>query len=101
MKPPADCADMADIRTAIDALDRDLMVLMAQRAAYVDRAAQIKAGLGLAARLPARVDEVLANVAGHAAAAGLDPAPYVKIWRGLIDWSIAQEEKILGKEAGT
>jgi isochorismate pyruvate lyase len=40
---------------------------------------------------------VLDNVAAHAARAGLDPAPYVQLWRGLIEWSIAREEEILGK----
>jgi isochorismate pyruvate lyase len=97
MKPPADCHSMADIRREIDRLDGELMALMAQRAAYIDRAAQIKAGIAMPARVEARVAEVLDNVAAHAARAGLDPAPYVQLWRGLIEWSIAREEEILGK----
>lgn len=97
MKPPADCQSMADIRREIDRLDGALMALMAQRAAYIDRAAQIKAGIAMPARVEARVAEVLDNVAAHAARAGLDPAPYVQLWRGLIEWSIAREEEILGK----
>lgn len=88
---------MADIRREIDRLDGELMALMAQRAAYIDRAAQIKLGIDMPARVDARVAEVLDNVAAHAARAGLDPAPYVELWRGLIEWSIAREEKTLGK----
>ena len=97
MKTPQDCQDMADIRAEIDRLDAALMALMAQRAAYIDRAAQIKLGINMPARVDARVAEVLDNVAAHAVQAGLDPAPYVQLWRGLIEWSIAREEKTLGK----
>lgn len=88
---------MADIRAEIDRLDSALMALHAQRAAYIDRAAAIKAPLGLPARVPTRVDEVLANVARHATAAGLPPAPYAEMWRILIEAAIAREEEILQK----
>lgn len=97
MTAPQDCQTMADIRREIDRLDGELMALMAQRAAYIDRAAQIKSGIAMPARVDARVAEVLDNVAAHATRAGLDPAPYVKLWRGLIEWSIAREEETLGK----
>jgi len=97
MKTPADCQDMADIRAEIDRLDADAMGLFAQRAAYIDRAAQIKARDGLPARLTDRVNEVLANVAAHAAGAGLPSAPYVEMWRVLIEAAIAREEEILQK----
>jgi isochorismate pyruvate lyase len=98
MKAPQDCTDMADIRAEIDRLDSALMGLLAQRAAYIDRAAQIKAGISMPARIDDRVGEVLANVARHAAAAGLDAGPYTDMWRILIEWSIAREEKTLGKK---
>jgi len=97
MKTPQDCENMADIRAEIDRLDAGLMQLLAQRAAYIDRAAHIKVRDGLPARIKGRVDEVLGNVARHASGAGLEPDPYVEIWRALIEWSIAREEKILGK----
>ena len=97
MTAPQDCQDMADIRREIDRLDSELMALMAQRTAYIDRAAQIKAGIQMPARVDARVAEVLDNVAAHAVRHGLDAAPFVKLWRGLIEWSIAREEKTLGK----
>lgn len=97
MKAPQDCQNMADIRAEIDRLDAGLMDMLAQRAAYIDCAAQIKLRDGLPARLTDRVAQVLDNVARHAARAGLEPAPYVEMWRGLIEWSIAREEKTLGK----
>ncbi len=95
MKPPVQCQSMADIRTEIDRLDSSVMALLAQRAAYIERAAQIKAQGGLPARLTDRVNEVLANVAAHAAGSGLPAAPYVEMWRVLIEAAIAREEEIL------
>ncbi len=98
MKLPADCTDMADIRAEIDRLDSALMALFAQRAGYIDRAAQIKVGARLPARIPERVTQVLDNIAELAAAQGLPPQIYVNIWRDLVDWSIAREDQVLGKE---
>jgi isochorismate pyruvate lyase len=97
MKSPQECQNMADIRAEIDRLDSALMDLLAQRAAYIDRAAQIKARDGLPARITDRVDEVLANVARHAQKAGLDHAPYIEMWRVLIEAAIAREEMLLQK----
>lgn len=93
----ADCVTMAEIRTEIDRLDAALVALFAERAGYIDRAAQIKVGARLPARIEARVEEVVTNVGDHARTAGLDPALYEAIWRQVIEWSIAREEKVLGK----
>ena len=43
MRKPADCTTMAEIRAEIDRLDEDLVRLFAERAGYIDRAAEIKA----------------------------------------------------------
>ncbi len=94
---PAECKTMADIRAEIDRLDGALMALFAERAGYIDRAAEIKAGTGLPARIEARVEEVVTNVRDHARAAGLDPALFETIWREVIEWSIAREEEVLGR----
>ena len=48
-------SDMTALRSAIDALDLELARLLARRSRMIDRAAQIKAGAGL----PARIDERL------------------------------------------
>ena len=97
MTAPQDCQTMADIRTDIDRLDAELMGLFAQRAAYIERAAQIKLRDGLPARLPDRVNEVLSNVAHHAQGAGLPAAPYTDMWHLLIEAAIAREEDVLKK----
>jgi isochorismate pyruvate lyase len=93
----ADCVTMADIRAEIDRLDAALVALFAERAGYIDRAAVIKGPIAMPARIEARVEEVVTNVGQHAAAAGLDPALYEAIWRQVVEWSIAREEKVLGQ----
>ena len=93
---PAECKTMADIRAEIDRLDAALVALFAERAGYIDRAAEIKTGVKLPARIEARVEEVVENVRRHALAAGLEPQLYESIWREVIEWSIAREEKVLG-----
>lgn len=99
MKTPAECMTMADIRAEIDRVDADLVALFAVRAAYIDRAGQVKAGIGLPARITPRVEEVVANVRAHAVTHGLPPDLVEKLWRRLIDWSIAREESVLGPDS--
>ncbi len=98
MKTAAECETMADIRAEIDRLDAELVALFAQRVGYIDRAAQIKAGIGLPARITPRVEEVIANVRRHAQTHGLPPDKLEKLWRKLVDWSIEREEGHLGKD---
>jgi len=98
MKLPALCTTMEEIRTEIDRVDAGLMAALAERARYIDRAAQIKTDIGLPARIPDRVEEVVTNVGRLAVENGLPPEVYQKMWRDLIDWSIAREEQVLGKD---
>lgn len=98
MKRPQDCTTMTDIRAEIDRLDRALVGLLAERAAYIDRAAAVKTGTNLPARIDERVEEVVTNVRAHAQAEGLPPDLVEEFWRRLIDWSIAREEAVLGKD---
>lgn len=93
-----DIPDMAALRTRIDEVDAQLMALMARRHALIDRAAQIKAGNGLPARIEARVEEVVAHIRDHARSHGLDPDLYDRLWRQLIEAAIAQEQRHLNKD---
>jgi isochorismate pyruvate lyase len=98
MKAPKDCTTMADLRAEIDRIDLALVRLFAERACYIDRAIELKAGLDLPARIEARVEQVVQNVRAHASANGLPPDLVEKLWRRLIDWSIAREEAALGPD---
>lgn len=97
MKRPVECENMLDVRAEIDRLDMALVRLLVERAEYIDRAAQVKAGVGLPARIDDRVEQVVQNVRRLAQAEGLDPQLAEELWRRLIDWSIAREEMSLGK----
>jgi isochorismate pyruvate lyase len=96
MKAPSDCHTMEELRAQIDALDASIVAAFALRARYINRAASIKQIAHLPARIEARVEEVIAHVREVALAQGLDPALTEALWRQLIEWSIAQEEKLLG-----
>jgi len=99
MRQPADCETMAHIRAEIDRVDEQLVRLFAERTGYIDRAAQIKADVDLPARIDTRVEEVVQNVRRHAATYGLPPELVEKLWRRLIDWSVAREESHLGPDS--
>ena len=98
MKTAAECQTMTDIRAEIDRLDAELVALFAARVSYIDRAAQIKVGIAMPARVTSRVEEVVANVRRHAESHGLPPDKLEKLWRKLIEWSIEREETHLGKD---
>ena len=98
MKTAADCQTMTELRAEIDRLDGELVALFAQRVGYIDRAAEIKAGIAMPARVVSRVEEVVANVRRHAISHGLPPDKLEKLWRKLIEWSIEREETHLGKD---
>lgn len=90
LTPAADCADMAQLRVAIDALDARLVRLLAQRQAYIERAAVLKTDRATI-RDEARIADVIGKVLVEAKAAGLSPAIAESVWRVLIERSIAHE----------
>jgi isochorismate pyruvate lyase len=94
---PATLPDMAAVRDGIDAIDGELMALLAERQAYVDRAIHLKPAEGIAASAPSRAAAVIANARMRAEAAGFDPDLAETMWRAMVDAFIAREEKILGK----
>ena len=64
LTPPEQCHSMRDLRTEIDRFDRQLVEMLVRRAAYIDRAAELKPAEGLPARIPDRVEAVV-NVIGR------------------------------------
>ena len=89
-RDPAECTTMIEVRAGVDAVDRELVALLARRFGYMDAAARIKTDRGVV-RDEARKAEVLANVAAHASAAGLDSARLTAVWDVLVEQSIAHE----------
>jgi isochorismate pyruvate lyase len=98
MKLPGQCANMRELRAEIDRTDKELVRLLAQRAAYIERAAAIKAIEKLPPRIPQRVEEVVRNVRALATAEGLDVDLAEGLWRQMIEWSIAREERLMAMD---
>lgn len=95
-KSAVQCSSMAELRVEIDQIDRSLIEILAQRAIFIERAAELKQNEKLPARITSRVEEVVGNVRQLAVEYQLDPAIAETIWRDLIEWSIAKEEQSLG-----
>lgn len=87
---PADCETMADVRKGVDALDRALVLLLAERQRYMDAAARIKTDRATVLDV-ARIEDVVAKVLAGAEQAGLSAGIAEPVWRLLIDRCIAYE----------
>ena len=87
---PAACQTMAEVRQGVDALDRALVALLAERQRYMEAAARIKPDRD-AVFDQARIDDVVAKVLVSAEAHDLSPDIAEPVWRLLIDRSIAHE----------
>jgi isochorismate pyruvate lyase len=87
---PEACTTMTEVRQGVDALDRALVTLLAERQAYMHAAARIKPNRQ-AVRDEPRIEAVVAKVKAAARAAGLSEAIAEPVWRLLIERCIAHE----------
>ena len=81
---------MAEVRGAVDEIDRRVLQLIALRFRYMDAAARIKPDRALV-RDEHRKAEVLANVDAEAAVRGIDREFVRRFYEKLIETSIAHE----------
>lgn len=89
-KLPEDCQTMAEVREGVDALDRDLVALLATRFGYMRAAARIKPSRD-AVRDEARKAAVIAAAVAEAEASGIPADVIADIWERLVEGSIAYE----------
>lgn len=87
---PDDCRDMSDVRSGVDATDRELMALLDRRFGYMRAAARIKAERGHV-RDEARKAQVIENARADANDRGLPGENIAEIWELLVESSIAYE----------
>ena len=87
---PEACTSMAEVRQGVDALDRALVALMAERQRYMDAAARIKPSRDVV-HDDARIEDVVTKVLAAAKTAGLSPDIAEPVWRTLIARCIAHE----------
>ena len=87
---PAECTTMTEVRAGVDAVDRQIVALLALRFGYMDAAARIKPARE-AVRDEWRKADVLAKVEDEATAADIDAALVARLYEDLIETSIAHE----------
>jgi isochorismate pyruvate lyase len=90
VKPAAECQTMVEVREGVDAIDRALVGLLAQRFGFMDAAARIKPTRD-AVRDEGRKAQVIANASAAAHAAGLPDGLADSLWETLVEASIAYE----------
>jgi isochorismate pyruvate lyase len=84
------CTTMADVRAGVDAIDAEIVALLAMRFDFMDAAARIKRSRD-AVRDEARKTQVIVNAEAAAAAAGLPPGLAAQLWEALVEASIEYE----------
>lgn len=96
-KLPHDCQTMTEVREGVDALDRELVRLLATRQGYMHAAARIKPNREAVYDAP-RIEDVVSKVLIEAKAAGLSADIAEPVWRKLIERCIAHEFTVWDKE---
>jgi chorismate mutase-like protein len=79
-------------RRRIDALDDQIIDLLAQRLEIIDEVAELKAARDIPAVLEDRVNEVIDRVAERAAEKGVDPELARRLYAVLVAWCCETEE---------
>ena len=90
--PPILCRTMDEVRAGVDETDRQLVALLARRFGYMEAAARIKERRG-DVRDDARKAAVIEAMRADAQARGLPADALATLWDGLVEASIAYEEK--------
>ncbi|WP_235720761.1 chorismate mutase [Magnetospirillum molischianum] len=93
--PPAavSCDSLDEVRTNIDRIDRMIVPLLAERAAYVAQATKFKQTRSEVVDVP-RIERIITKVRALAEERGADPALIERIYRAMIESYIAFEDGI-------
>ena len=87
---PDQCLTMIDVRAGVDAVDTQLMDLLATRFAYMRAAARIKCDRSMV-RDEARKTAVIAAARKQAEERQLPGEAIASLWAGLVEFSISYE----------
>ncbi len=88
---------LATHRRRIDALDDEIVRLLAERFGVVREVARIKAAHDIPARIPERMEEVRARNSVHGGESGIDPALVRRLYDQIVDASCALEDELMGR----
>ncbi|MBD1849277.1 isochorismate lyase [Leptolyngbya sp. FACHB-711] len=90
MKTPDECTNMAEIRSEIDRIDRQIVALLGQRFAYVKAAAQFKTS-ETSVKAPERLEAMLVDRRVWAETEGLSADAIEKMYRDLVSYFVSEE----------
>lgn len=96
-RAPLPCPEMGDIREQIDALDKRLVALLADRQKLIAAAGKVKPSRDTV-RDEARIEEVVSLVLDEAKKTGLAKEIAEPVWRQLIESSIAYEYGVFDRK---
>ena len=95
-RAPIPCPEMQEIRAQIDALDKRLVALLAERQKLIAAAGEVKPSRDTV-RDEARIEEVVQLVLAEAEKSGLAREIAEPVWRQLIESSIVYEYGVFDK----
>ena len=90
MKTPEQCENIAEIRTEIDRIDRNIVAALGERVKYVRAASQFKTSEA-SVRAVERVRSLLEQRRAWAEDEGIDPEVVEKMYRDLLSFFIESE----------
>jgi isochorismate pyruvate lyase len=90
IRDPDDCTTMVEVRAGVDALDRELVALLARRFGYMRAAARIKPERSMVRDEP-RKAQVIANAVAVAERLNVPADLVAALWEELVEASIAYE----------
>jgi len=93
------CASLEEVRAGIDAVDRELVALLARRAAYVGQVVRFKR-TAAEVPAPARAAAVIANARRLAVEHGADPDLAEHVYRAIIAWFSAAQVRAIERGRG-
>jgi chorismate mutase len=99
MTDPATPLDLSTIRHEIDAIDRRLVQVLAERSRLVEQVVQYKREHGMRVVDRNREDQMLERIADVAREEGLDPRVAQHVLRTIIDGFTLLEVEELGPDA--
>jgi chorismate mutase/prephenate dehydratase len=88
----AERPDIQALRERIEAIDREILDALRRRMEAVDEVVEAKLDAASPLRDPPREEHVLARVREQAAELGLDPHEVERLYRGLMEMSVARQE---------
>ncbi len=89
--PLEECDSLEQVRDHIDRLDHQIVPLLLERNHYVMQAAKLKGDVN-AARVPARIEEIVKEVRSVAEERGSNPDIVEAIYRAMIEINIRVEQ---------